>query len=265
MSFEISNCFGVNLVSKSILFCRMKSFFCKRVDSTNLEARRILKRNRIEDPFWLIADDQYAGKGHGNNQWESELGRNFTGSLVFFPDKLQAFRQFQLSKLVSLGIADFLELYLEDVKIKWPNDLYFKEHKIAGILIENEILGEMISLSIIGIGLNINQTKFISDAPNPVSLSMLTGIQLDLRETIDLICERVENRLESMSSILHSDLDQEYLRKLYRFKEFAPFKYKNNWIEARITGLGEYGELILEEKSGKSSSFGFNEVEFILP
>lgn len=243
----------------------MKSFFCKRVDSTNLEGRRILRRDKPEDSFWVIADDQYAGKGHCNSQWESESGMNFTASLVFFPDKLEAFRQFQLSKLVSLGLVDFLELYLENVKIKWPNDLYINDHKIAGTLIENEILSEWISVSIMGIGVNINQTIFKSDAPNPVSLSKLTGIEMKLAETTNLIRSRVENRLESMHSGLSKDVDQEYLRKLYRYKEFAPYKYEDLWIEARIIEIGEFGELILEEKSGKSRSFGFKEVEFILP
>ena len=243
----------------------MKSFFCKRVDSTNLESRRILNRGEVAEPFWLTAHDQFAGRGHIDSQWESEPGMNFTASLVLYPSKLAAFNQFQLSKLVSLGLADFFELYLDNVKVKWPNDLYINDQKIAGILIENEISGEWISRSIIGIGVNINQTSFVSDAPNPVSLGELTGLNLDLQEISDLIRSRVEIRLESMHSISHKDLDQEYLKKLYRYKEFAPYRHKDFWIEARIIGIEEYGELVLEEKSGEIKSFGFKEIEFILP
>jgi len=243
----------------------MKSFFCKRVDSTNLEARRILRREKPADSFWVLADEQYAGKGYGNSYWESESGLNFTASLVFFPNKLAAFMQFQLSKLISLGIADFFELYLGNVKIKWPNDLYYNDKKIGGILIENEISGEWISVSIIGMGININQEDFVSDAPNPVSLRNLTGIQMDLAEIANLIQLNVESRLKSLHTVSHKDLDHEYLKKLYRYKEFAPYRHKDLWFEARIIGIGEFGELVLEEKNGEIRTFGFKEVEFILP
>lgn len=243
----------------------MKSFFYKRVDSTNLEAKRKLKVEGNNEDFWIIAKDQFKGRGHDRNLWESAPGENFTGSLVCFPEKLAAMQQFNLSKSICLGLADFLELYLLDVKIKWPNDLYVKDQKIAGILIENEIMGDHLSVSIMGIGMNINQSTFISDAPNPVSLSQLCGFRFDMHELTKLLCTCVEARLENLSKVSDISLDEEYLKKLYRYEEYAPYKYQDIWMEGRIIGIGEFGELIIEDKKGKSHSFGFKDVEFILP
>lgn len=243
----------------------MKSFFYNRVDSTNLEAKRKLKRDYDDKAFWIITDDQYAGKGYGKSQWESEPGSNFTGSLIFFPKGLPASQQFRLSKSVSLGIADFLELYLDNVKIKWPNDLYVKDKKIGGILIENEIIGDLISLSVMGVGVNINQSTFLSNAPNPVSLKQIIGVELELKEVIGLLSSSIENRLEQLTPLSMESLDKEYLCKLYRFNEFAPYKYHNQWLEGKIFGIGEFGELLIKDKKNIIHSFGFKEVEFILP
>lgn len=243
----------------------MNTFFYQQTDSTNLEARRIIKTKKAQAPFWVVSSEQTQGKGYGTNYWESEAGKNFTGSLVFKPNNLLAGKQFYLSKLVTLGISDFLELFVEGVSIKWPNDLYVGGKKIAGVLIENDIMGSFVSISIIGIGLNINQTRFLSDAPNPVSLKELIGWDLDVQETSDLLRKAVENRLiKGFNSPIES-LDEEYLRKLYRYKCFAPYKYDGAWLEARIVGIGEFGELLLEDKNGKISAFSFKEVEFILP
>lgn len=241
----------------------MKRFFYKRVDSTNLEARRILQQGNVDFPFLVISDSQFAGRGHGSNSWESEPGHNFTATLVWNFKNLPAVQQFSVSQSVSLAIIDFLSLFTNDPKIKWPNDLYIKESKIGGLLIENDIIGQSIKLSIIGIGLNINQEKFFSAAPNPVSLSQVLGFSLDLREVEDLIMNCLNARLTELHTVSRQVLNEEYLSHLFRYKEFAPYREGDQWIEARIVGVGEFGTLLLEEKAGCLREFGFKEIEFI--
>ena len=240
----------------------MKRFFYSRINSTNLEASRLVHELSENPPFWVLTGDQYAGRGHDKNSWETSPELNFLGTYVFCPENFLASRQFEISQLVSLGIVNFLELFIDDVKIKWPNDIYVGDQKIAGILIENEITGVNITLSNIGIGLNVNQELFVSDAPNPVSLKQISGFKYNLEE-ISLLLEKI---IEDRLNLIHTTMNLEdlYLSNMYRFKQFAPYRSENKWFEARIIGIGEFGELLLEEKSGNILSFGFKEVEFIL-
>ena len=241
----------------------MKRFFYPRIDSTNLGARRLVHNQSEKPPFWVLSHDQYAGRGHNKNTWESSPNMNFLGTFIFIPENFEASRQFVISQLVSLGIVKFLELFIDNVKIKWPNDIYFGDDKIAGILIENEIAGANITLSSIGVGVNINQVIFKSEAPNPISLKQISGLDYHLEEVSRLLEENIEHKLKLIQTS-KGQIENEYLKHLYRFKQFAPYRSDNKWFEARIIGIGEFGELLLEDKSGKVQSFGFKEVEFIL-
>ena len=242
----------------------MKHFFYPEIDSTNHQARLLLADGQCDLPFWVSAGFQTRGRGHGANRWESRPGQNLTATRVHGWQQLDPARQFAVSQSVSLALLDFLNLFVDTPKIKWPNDIYLNDQKIAGILIENDIAGASISLSVIGIGVNINQTDFQDDIPNPVSLSQMTGFDYDLNELLSLLDEMVSRRLQHLPEIDFEALNREYLRNLYRFKTFCPYRAGEEWFEARITGLGEFGELQLEDKSGKVRSFGFKEVEFIL-
>ena len=241
----------------------MKRFFYTQTDSTNLEARRLVHEKSENPPFWVVTGNQYAGRGHDKNSWESSPGVNFLGTYVFCPESINASKQFEISQLVSLGIVSFLELFIEDVKIKWPNDIYVGNRKIAGILIENEITGSNISLSSIGIGLNVNQEHFVSDAPNPVSMKQIFDIEYNLDEISLLLEKSVQDKVNLLQGV-DIQYSECYLKYLYRYKQFAPYRSGNKWFEARIIGIGEFGELLLEEKSGNTLSFGFKEVEFLL-
>lgn len=160
--------------------------------------------------FALMAREQTAGRGQRGNSWEAEPGRNVTLSLMLRPEGLPAVRQFEVSEAVALGVADAVEeLGIGDVRVKWPNDIYVGDRKIAGILIENSLTGPMIGRSIAGIGLNVNQREFRSDAPNPVSAWQLTGREYDVeavaRRMVGLILGR-----------LGRDNHAEYRRRLWR-------------------------------------------------
>ena len=131
---------------------------------------QLIKNTEVAEGTVVLAKEQTSGRGQVNNTWESSYGDNLLMSIVLYPEFLHAGNQFLLSKFVSLAIVDFLSYYLENVTIKWPNDIYVGNKKIAGVLIENSLRGAFISSSVVGIGLNVNQTEFSSSIPNPTSL-----------------------------------------------------------------------------------------------
>ncbi len=237
--------------------------FKKRLKSTNLYADKLVSSGRLKEPAWIRTDDQFAGKGQGDHAWVSEPGKNLTGSLVLFPQGLSGSDQFVISMVLSLAAADFLELFLDNVSIKWPNDLYAGNRKIGGILIETAIMGSSVKYAVLGIGLNINQTVFPSDLPNPVSLTLLSGTTFVLDELEDLFLESFRNRYRMIEQNQLTLIRQEYLKRLYRFREFAPYHSGGKWFRAKITGISRFGHLVLEDENGKVREFAFQEVDFI--
>ncbi len=155
-------------------------YFYDHLTSTNSEAVRLLKESGLPEGAVISAGFQSAGRGQKENKWESEEGKNLLISVILFPINIEPDLQFIISMTISLGICDFLKRHIPASSIKWPNDIYVNNDKIAGVLIENSIMGSSIEYSIAGIGLNINQEKFTGDAPNPVSLKNITGIDYDI-------------------------------------------------------------------------------------
>ena len=146
------------------------------VDSTNNYIKNLLTTERPSEGTIVLAHTQSAGRGQMGNIWASEPGKNLTVSYVFYPSFLEATKQFYLNMAVALAVKDCCELLLDDeVRIKWPNDIYYCDKKIAGILIENSISGSNLTSSIVGIGLNVNQAEFHPSLPNPSSLKLIKG------------------------------------------------------------------------------------------
>lgn len=208
--------------------------------------------------YALMALTQSAGRGQRGNTWEAEPGKNITLSLMLRPRGLEAVRQFEVSEAVALGVADLLDsLGVEEVSVKWPNDIYVGNRKICGILIENTLNGRMIERSIAGIGLNVNQTRFLSDAPNPVSLRQLIGREYDLAALasgmIDLILNRLERRAGN-----HAD----YRRRLWRGRGVYPWQTPDGErFEAAVEDVLPDGRLCL---SGRPEPFAFKEVSPVM-
>jgi len=217
-----------------------------------------------EEGTVVLAQFQEKGRGYRENTWESGKGMNLLASIVFSPDFLQAKDQFMMSKIVSLGLTDYLIKETEQVSIKWPNDIYITNNKVAGILIENTVKGKYLESVIVGIGLNLNQELFLSDAPNPVSLRQLNGRSYHVEE----VCSKVTDSIFSWYRVLRNGNSEEinlaYLSRLYRFGEWSEFRIGNEFFEARITGIGEFGQLITEGRSGKGREFMFKEVEMVI-
>lgn len=234
------------------------------VDSTNNYANRLILSEAAEEGTVVLAHYQKKGRGQIGNHWESEAGRNLLYSIILYPQFLMTEHQFFISKVVSLGLLEFLKMETDDVAIKWPNDLYVGRKKIAGILIENAIKGKFMLHSISGIGLNVNQEIFLSNAPNPISLKQLTGKRYNVEEVADIITEKILFWYNKLKKGELDDIESAYLSHLFRFGEWSHFRKKEVEFEARITGIGDYGQLLLENRQGKTTSYMFKEVEFVL-
>ena len=206
-------------------------------------------------PLCVLADYQTAGRGCGTNTWESERGKNLLFSLMLHPENLSAKNQFQISMAISLAIVDAVGQLVGDLSIKWPNDIYWRNGKLAGILIENRLQGTLIKDCIIGVGLNVNQQEFKSDAPNPVSLWQITGQETDREQLLKDILNRLDN---------WDGLKDRYMKMLYRRKGFHPYTDKDGTFMAEIAGVEDDGHLLLTDDNGLQCRYAFKEVTFII-
>ena len=234
-----------------------------RTDSTNNYANQQIRDNALPDGTVFLTYEQTAGRGQLKNFWESEPGKNLTFSIVFYPDFLEIRRQFMLSKAVSLGIYKALNKYVDQLKIKWPNDIYVGDRKLGGILIENSIMSGILKSSVVGIGLNVNQTVFRSQAPNPVSLQLLTNEHFDCESILTEILSGINSYYEILQEGEYEIIDQPYLSVLYRLNEKHNFRTGNEVFEGEIVGVNEIGQLQIQRNDGKILEFHFKEVEFL--
>ncbi len=232
------------------------------VDSTNTYAGNILQKSDPEDGTVIWALKQSGGRGLNENKWESEPGKNLTFSIILCPGFLPPDRQFQLNKAISLGVFDFLNSLIPNLTIKWPNDIYVGVRKIAGILIENRIIGTRIKNSIAGIGININQTSFPHDIPNPVSLSQVLRYEIDLKEALINLCKYMDSRYSQLRSGDHIIIDHDYHHCLLGRDEWRIFTKRGKNFEGKIEGVDDYGHLLITDRKGTRSAFNLKEVEF---
>lgn len=242
----------------------MKFLHLESVDSTNSWLKS--HAAELDAPLLLTAGNQTAGRGQRGNSWESTTGKNLTASILFRPECFEASRQFAISEATALAVVDTLADLGVDARVKWPNDIYAGNKKICGILIENAIWGTEISQCIIGIGLNINQETFISDAPNPVSVKQLTGIVSDLKEVSSMLAAHFVKRMATTGTDCAHELHEEYMRRMWRNDGAYPFRDKNSGevYMARISDVEPGGYLILKPETGGCRRYAFKEVEFIL-
>lgn len=249
----------------------MKQIWIKEADSTNSYLKNHL--HEVDPMAMVLAVSQNAGRGQRGNSWESEPGKNLTFSFYIGNGLgsgtnspicgLHPRNQFVISEAVALAISSALARFRLDAMIKWPNDIYVENKKICGILIENSILENSIIRSIIGIGINVNQTEFLSDAPNPVSMAILKGRQFSLEEVGDI----VGNELEKYISMIERPeaLHQLYMKRLWRNDGIShPFRDASNGevFQAMIKEIDPTGILILQTDSGLRE-YSFKEVAFL--
>ena len=212
-----------------------------------------------EPSLCVVADYQTAGKGCGTNSWESERGKNLTFSVMLHPVEIPASGQFRISEAVSVALCTTLETYIYNkVEIKWPNDIYVGDQKICGILIENRLQGTTIMDSIVGIGLNVNQQTFRSDAPNPVSMYQLVGHEMDRTALLDAFLEALDEAMDSET------VGTDYRSRLYRRDGFYDYRDGQGDFQAKLLNVLDDGRLVLLDTEGTARLYAFKEVQYII-
>ena len=233
------------------------------LDSTNDFCRKLLDRQDVREGTVVWAHRQPKGRGLAGSSWESEEGQGLTFSIILHPVFLNPSDQFYLSMIASLGITRFLNEFAGSVHVKWPNDIYVNKSKIAGILIENSVMENRITDSILGIGININQATFGSHIPNPVSLKMVTGKHHALKGRLESLCKNIGHWYFLLMQGKKAEIKHRYTEQLFRLNEKSPFRSNEKVFTATVRGVDGFGRLALELEDGTTGYFNLKEVEFI--
>lgn len=239
--------------------------YIKTTNSTNTLLKEMLAKGEWPNgERFLYAGYQTAGRGQTGNGWESEEGKNLLCSILLPPRK----NLFEMNVAVSVAVRRIVG---EDFTIKWPNDIYWKDKKVAGTLIENAIVGSEVKYSIAGIGLNVNQTEFQSDAPNPISLKQITGKEYNIDELMKKLYEEVQRTLEE-------DIWAEYKAHIYRREGFWPFVEREVSVAptmnaghgeegifmAQIKDILPTGEIVLKDQQGKERKYHYKQIRYVV-
>ncbi|GGG18038.1 biotin--[acetyl-CoA-carboxylase] ligase [Pontibacter amylolyticus] len=244
------------------LFMGQQLFFLPVCASTNSEAQQLLLKNEATEGCVVLTDEQTHGRGQRGNTWEAAPGKNITLSVILSPVFLAVRHQFYLNMAVSLAALDLLrEQGLGQARVKWPNDLYFEDRKLGGILIENTVSGQSIQHSIVGIGLNVNQLHF--GIGTATSLAAEIGTQLDVKRLVSRLLELLEKRYLELRSGKIDKLKYEYLQTLYRYQEEHGYQIGPEQVQGRIMGVDEDGRLALEVDGGLRY-FAFKEIAYLI-
>jgi len=235
----------------------------QEVDSTNSYLRRMALPEGA-DMLVAVADHQTAGRGQGSNTWESEPGSNLLFSLSLRPEALSVERRFVLSMAGALALKDVLDGYGLGVTLKWPNDIYWRDSKISGTLIETTVCGHFIKDCIWGVGINVNQRVFHSDAPNPVSMYHILGHETPPDELLAGVLEAFERRYMQAVGGEYERLAAEYRSSLYRRNGFHAFRDGNGRFMAEILGVEPDGRLVLRDEQGNERKYMFKEINYII-
>lgn len=237
--------------------------YIKEGTSTNTLARQLIAEESLPEGSVVVVESQTAGRGQIGNVWESEPGKNLTFSVVLYPSCIQASQQFLISQIAALSVKETLDFYTNDVTVKWPNDIYWKDKKICGMLIENDLSGYSIYSSIIGIGLNLNQAVFRGDAPNPVSLVQIIGKEVDLDEVLDRFLHLFYDYYLALLQDKGEEIRSRYQSALYRNQGYYAFKDETGQFEACIHAIEPTGHLLLRLLEGEVRRYAFKEVSYI--
>lgn len=239
--------------------------YIKECTSTNnILKEMILKNSEIANATTIYTDYQTSGRGQRGNSWESEKDKNLIFSTLIKPNKLLAKEQFVISELFSLSVKDFLSQYVENILIKWPNDIYYKDKKICGILIENNLSSQYIKESIAGIGININQDKFYSNAPNPISLKNITGTNYNIDILIKEYLCILKKWINFFNNQEYEKIHNEYLNSIYRRNKKSQFIDNNGIFYGKIITVEPYGKLVIEHENNIIKKYEFKEVSYII-
>ena len=236
-----------------------------RTASTNSYAQELLQRSGAREGTIVWTDDQFEGRGQGSNSWCSQAGKNLTFSLILEPLFLPPAKQFILNKTMALAVLKSLRQLIPagiQTFVKWPNDIYAGESKIAGILIEHNIIGASIKNSVIGIGLNLNQEEYPADIPNPVSLMQISGKEYKPGDVLETVCGNLEAEYSRLRYVEHHVVDNEYNISLMGLGIELDFTGAGFSFRGRIQGVDDSGRLCVLTAEGVTRIYNHGEIRF---
>lgn len=236
----------------------------KTVDSTNNYAAKLLKQTKIPFGAVIMSYNQTGGKGQRDTNWESNPGENLLISALLDMKNISVSNIFYLSKSMALAVrACVSQITTAECMVKWPNDIMVRNQKVAGILIENQWRRQGVSSSIIGIGLNVNQTSFSSDF-NATSLCNITLDKYDLDEVLKLLCEKMELYYTEFKNGDYSIIDKEYHEFLFNYNVWSSFSIDGVVFEGKNRGVLETGQLQIELKNGQLQLFELKDIKQLI-
>jgi BirA family biotin operon repressor/biotin-[acetyl-CoA-carboxylase] ligase len=249
----------------STLFVGQNRIKLLAVDSTNNFLKNLVSKSEpLPEGTVIMADDQFAGRGQQENTWHAEPGKNLTISILLKPKFLPLNKQFLLNMAISIAINKALTTYVADgISIKWPNDIYYFDKKLGGVLIENSVTGNAIKTAVIGIGLNINQQEFSEELKNKaISLHRILQQDVNLDELLIEICSQIESLYLLLKSNNYTFLRKQYVDKLYKLDKPSMYRQNGEVFEGIIRGVTDLG-LLNVEQNGKIKEYNFKEIEFL--
>lgn len=241
----------------------LKIIKLKEVDSTNAFLRDYTPAEG-EEMTVVTAEYQSAGKGQGKNTWESNHGENLLFSILCHPKDVAAKRQFILSQAIALAIRDALRMYIGEVRIKWPNDIYWHDHKLGGILIQCTLSGSNVKDCIMGVGIDVNQQEFENLTKNPISIYQITGREIDREELLHSIIDELDHYLHLINEGYYDTIVADYKNSLYRASGFHQYRDKDGDFMARFVTIEPSGHLVLKDDDGMYRTYAFKEVKFMI-
>jgi BirA family biotin operon repressor/biotin-[acetyl-CoA-carboxylase] ligase len=246
------------------LFVGQNLVTLKEVDSTNNFLKSILSNSKpVPEGTVIMAEAQYAGRGQHQNTWHAQPGKNLTVSLLLKPTFIAPLQQFDLTRAVSLGVYDALHPLLGDaLKIKWPNDIYYGDRKLGGMLIENMIQGGQMRNAVIGIGLNINQNNYPESAGSAISVKQILQRDYDLKDILSQICSHIEGWYLQLKAGKTVNVRNSYQSRLYRLNEEADYASNNLPFRGTIIGVTEPG-LLMVERDSNVELYNLKEIVFL--
>ncbi|MAC86073.1 MAG: biotin--[acetyl-CoA-carboxylase] ligase [Flavobacteriales bacterium] len=244
------------------LFIGKKYYSFQELPSTNTWLMESLVAHKLPEGTLVLADHQTKGKGQFGAIWSSEPFSSLTFSILLKPIFLPISNTYDISICIALAIHDCLNELRPGFKIKWPNDIYFENKKVAGILIENQIHKSSCEHSVVGIGLNVNQTEFFK-LPKATSLKQIIGVNFPVQNLLDRLCETIEARYLQLRANMYPSLLKSYLEHMYWFNEIHTFQTDALQFNASIIGVLRNGRLLLKFSDGSTRDFEIKDLQFI--
>ena len=245
------------------LFTGRHLIHLEETSSTNSYLLESLKQRPLPEGAVVRSDNQKAGRGQAGSRWESDPNKNLLLSFLFYPSFISPQDIFLVNQSFSLGILDFARHHLPDpVTIKWPNDIYWKDQKVAGLLIENSIGTSGLSFSILGVGINVNQKVFSSYLANPTSFINITGKSFDLDELFNSLCSFLEARYLQLKRDGREGISEDYSASLFGLGVKQLFESKGETFLGRIVDVDKNGKLIVTAETGDAKVFDLKDIKY---